>query len=124
MLKQGRPPQFKERVTVLPAGIGDDEKNKMERGICGSCAGICGEMIAVERADACIGSELVETLNPFEAAAVKPAPMVRLPMMIDTLDAAAMLPDTICITRLKFGPGDAASTLISTAGSAATVVLA
>ena len=30
-LRQGRPPQFKERVRVLPAGIGDVEKNEMER---------------------------------------------------------------------------------------------
>ena len=119
MLKQGRPPQFKERVRVLPAGIGDVEKNEMERGICSCCAGICGEMIAGERADACIGSELVETLNPFEAAAIKFAPTVRLLMTIDTLDAAAMLPD-ICNTSVEFVPGK----LMLTAGFAVTIAFA
>ena len=122
MLKQGRPPQFKARVTVLPAGIGDVEKNEMERGICSCCAGICGEMIAGERADAGIGSELVKTLNPFEAAAVKFAPTVRLLTTIDILDAAAMPPDTIC--RKKFAPGNAAGKLMLTAGSAATIAFA
>ena len=80
-------------------------------------------MIAGERADACIGSELVETLNPFEAAAIKFAPTVRLLMTIDTLDAAAMLPDTICITR-TFAPGDAAGKLMTTAWFAATKMFA
>ena len=117
MLKQGRPPQFKERVRVLPAGIGDVEKNETERGPGG--AGIGGEMIAGERADAGIGSELVETLNQFEAAAVKFAPTVRLLMTIDTLDAAAMLPD-ICKTSVEFVPGK----LMLTAGFAATIVFA
>ena len=118
MLKQGRPPQFKERVRVLPAGIGDVAKNETER-FCICCAGICGEMIAGERADACIGSELVETLNPFEAAAIKFAPTVRLLMTIDTLDAAAMLPD-ICNTSVEFVPDK----LMLTAGFAVTIVFA
>ena len=81
-------------------------------------------MIAGERADACIGSELVETLNPFEAAAVKFAPTVRLLMTIDTLDAAAMLPDTICNTSAEFAPDNAAGKLMPTAGFAATIVFA
>jgi len=81
-------------------------------------------MIAGERADADVGSELVKTLNPFEAAAIKFAPTVRLLMTIDTLDAAAMLPDTICIARNPFAPVDAASKLMPTAGFAVTIVFA
>ncbi len=81
-------------------------------------------MIAGERADAGIGSELVITLNPFEAAAVKFAPTVKLLMMIDTLDAAAMLPDTICNTSVEFTPGNATGKLMPTAGFAATIVFA
>lgn len=81
-------------------------------------------MIAGERADACIRSELVETLNPFEAAAIKFAPTVRLLMTIDTLDAAAMLPDIICNTSVEFAPDNAASKLMSTAGFAVTIVFA
>jgi hypothetical protein len=121
MLKQGKPPQFKERVRVLPAGIGDVEKNEIERGSCGSGAKICGEIIAGEAAEAGIGSELVETLNPFEAAAVKLPPDVKLPMTITTLDAAAMLPASIRIKSEEVAPGDETDKLISTAWLTATI---
>ena len=37
-------------------------------------------------------------MNPFEAAGLKSLPTVKLLMTTDTWDAAAMLPDVICIT--------------------------
>ena len=65
----------------------------------------------------------METLNPFEAAAIKFAPTVRLLMTIDTLDAAAMLPD-ICNTSVEFAPDNAAGKLMLTAGFVVTIVFA